>query len=111
MIEIDSKFEPGLKDSLVSHILVVSHLHLEDPGDLVVIPFLDTESRGIFYTRAPRRRTLSQFQCLASKVWLVHASMFWMWISSMARPYLISNHMSRNSTRAPTPARVGTQTL
>ena len=56
MIEIDSKLEPGLKDLTgFSHILVVSHLHLMTPGDLVVIPFLDTESRGIFATRAPRR--------------------------------------------------------
>ena len=55
-IEVSAEYVAGLKDlSGFSHILVVSHLHLMTPGNLVVVPFLDTEPRGIFATRAPRR--------------------------------------------------------
>jgi tRNA (adenine37-N6)-methyltransferase len=34
---------------------VVSHLHRSAPGDLVVVPSLDSERRGVFATRSPRR--------------------------------------------------------
>jgi tRNA (adenine37-N6)-methyltransferase len=55
-IELGAEYEAGLKDlSSFSHILVVSHLHLMTRGELVVMPFLDTEPRGVFATRAPRR--------------------------------------------------------
>ena len=47
-IEVSAEYVAGLKDlSGFSHILVVSHLHLMTPGNLVVVPFLDTEPRGI----------------------------------------------------------------
>jgi tRNA-Thr(GGU) m(6)t(6)A37 methyltransferase TsaA len=38
-----------------SHILVVCHLHRVVGAELTVVPFLDTERRGIFATRAPKR--------------------------------------------------------
>ena len=38
-----------------SHIYVLSHLHGHSGYALTVTPFLDTEQRGLFATRAPKR--------------------------------------------------------
>ncbi|MDO5674010.1 MAG: tRNA (N6-threonylcarbamoyladenosine(37)-N6)-methyltransferase TrmO [bacterium] len=64
-IEIYPQFRQGLRDlDGFSHIYVLSHLHAyssqsdnNSPGDykLLVTPFLDTEQRGLFATRAPTR--------------------------------------------------------
>lgn len=55
-LEIDAAFREGLKDlDGFSYVIVVSHLHTAKPGELLVVPFLDTEKRGVFATRAPRR--------------------------------------------------------
>ena len=56
-LEIDPEFRAGLKDlDGFSHILVVCHLHRVTGAELItVVPFLDTERRGIFATRAPKR--------------------------------------------------------
>lgn len=55
-LEIESRFEAGLKDlDGFSHVIVVCHLHLSSPGELTVVPFLDTQPRGVFATRAPKR--------------------------------------------------------
>ena len=55
-LEIDPEFHAGLKDlDGFSHILLVCHLHRVSGFELTVVPFLDTERRGIFATRAPKR--------------------------------------------------------
>ncbi len=55
-VEVLSKYQPGLKDlGGFSHIVLLYHLHKSEQFDLQVIPFLDTERRGLFATRAPRR--------------------------------------------------------
>jgi tRNA-Thr(GGU) m(6)t(6)A37 methyltransferase TsaA len=38
-----------------SHIILLCHLHKTRPYRLKVIPYLDTEPRGLFATRAPSR--------------------------------------------------------
>jgi tRNA-Thr(GGU) m(6)t(6)A37 methyltransferase TsaA len=55
-IDILPEFEEGLKDlEGFSHIILLYHLHRVSGHDLIVTPFLDTESHGIFATRSPRR--------------------------------------------------------
>ena len=55
-LELEPEFWPGLKDlDGFSHLLLVSHLHRTGAAQLQVIPFLDTQPRGIFATRAPAR--------------------------------------------------------
>ena len=55
-IEIYPQFREGLRvlDGF-SHIYVLSHLHGHSGYALTVTPFLDTEQRGLFATRAPKR--------------------------------------------------------
>ncbi len=56
LIELSTEYEAGLKDiDGFSHIIVVYHFHRAGAGTLTVKPFLDTEPRGVFATRAPRR--------------------------------------------------------
>ena len=55
-IELKSEYIEGLKDlEGFSHIILLYHLHLCNGHSLKVKPFLDTEKRGIFATRAPKR--------------------------------------------------------
>lgn len=55
-IEIYPPFRQGLRDlSGFSHIYVLNHLHAHSGYNLIVTPFLDTEQRGLFATRAPKR--------------------------------------------------------
>jgi len=55
-IEIYPEFQPGLCDlDGFSHITLVYYFHLSEGFDLAVTPFLDTQLRGLFSTRAPRR--------------------------------------------------------
>jgi tRNA-Thr(GGU) m(6)t(6)A37 methyltransferase TsaA len=55
-IEIFPEFVPGLKDlDGFSHIILLYHLHQAGPARLEVTPFLDSQPRGIFSTRAPTR--------------------------------------------------------
>lgn len=55
-VELDPEFAEGLKDlDGFSHIYLIYHLHEASPAKLRVTPFLDTEKRGIFATRAPSR--------------------------------------------------------
>lgn len=54
-LELDPELAPGLRDlDGFSHLHVISHLHRSEPGDLVVVPFLDQTARGVFATRSPR---------------------------------------------------------
>lgn len=55
-IEIDPAYTPAMADlEGFSHIWVLTHLHKSRGQTLVVTPFLDTQTRGVFATRAPRR--------------------------------------------------------
>jgi tRNA-Thr(GGU) m(6)t(6)A37 methyltransferase TsaA len=55
-IEVFEEFRDGLKDlDGFSHLILLYHFHQSKGFDLSVVPFLDTEKRGLFSTRAPRR--------------------------------------------------------
>ena len=55
-LEIFPEFVPGLKDlGGFSHLILLYHLHQAGPARLEVTPFLDSQPRGIFATRAPTR--------------------------------------------------------
>jgi tRNA-Thr(GGU) m(6)t(6)A37 methyltransferase TsaA len=55
-IEIFPDYSEGLKDlDGFSHLILVYHLHKISSMKLTVVPFLDTEPRGVFSTRAPVR--------------------------------------------------------
>jgi tRNA-Thr(GGU) m(6)t(6)A37 methyltransferase TsaA len=55
-VEVFPEFAPGLKDlDGFSHVLLLYHFHRSRPYALSVVPFLDTEPRGLFATRAPNR--------------------------------------------------------
>lgn len=54
---IDEQFAPGLADlEGFSHCILIYHFHKAPASvELTVTPFLDTEPRGLFATRAPTR--------------------------------------------------------
>ncbi len=55
-VEVSSDYAEGLKDlEGFSHIILVYHFHRVTGVELRVMPFLDSEPRGIFATRAPKR--------------------------------------------------------
>ena len=55
-VEVFEQYRPGLKDlDGFSHIILLFHFHRSDSFKLEVMPFLDTEPRGLFSTRAPKR--------------------------------------------------------
>lgn len=55
-IEIMPEYADGLADlDGFSHIVLIYYFHRSQGFDLRVTPFLDTEKRGLFATRAPRR--------------------------------------------------------
>ena len=55
-IEILPKFVDGLCDlDGFSHITLIYYFHLSKGYELIVTPYLDTQQRGLFSTRAPRR--------------------------------------------------------
>jgi len=50
------EFSEGLRDlDGFSHIILLYHFHRANKTKLVVTPFMDTQPRGIFSTRAPSR--------------------------------------------------------
>ena len=56
IVEIYPRFAEGLSDlDGFSHIYLIYHLHKAAQFYLTVIPFLDTQPRGLFATRAPCR--------------------------------------------------------
>jgi tRNA-Thr(GGU) m(6)t(6)A37 methyltransferase TsaA len=56
-VEVFEEYRAGLKDlDGFSHIILLYYFHLSKGFSLEVVPFMDTESRGLFATRAPRRR-------------------------------------------------------
>jgi len=55
-VEVFQEYEEGLCDlEGFSHIILLCHLHRTRGYRLKVVPFLDTELRGLFATRAPSR--------------------------------------------------------
>jgi tRNA-Thr(GGU) m(6)t(6)A37 methyltransferase TsaA len=55
-IEVFHEYTDGLADlNGFSHIILLYHFHLCTGYQLKVVPFLDTEVRGLFSTRAPKR--------------------------------------------------------
>ncbi len=55
-IEIFAEYADGLRDlDGFSHIILLYHFHEVKRVDLTVTPFLDSEPRGVFATRAPTR--------------------------------------------------------
>ena len=55
-VEVRPEFAEGLADlDGFSHLILLYHFHLAGPYQLKVRPYLDTELRGVFATRAPRR--------------------------------------------------------
>ena len=55
-IEVFEDFRSGLKDlESFSHIILLYHFHRSHGFNLDVVPFLDSEPRGLFATRAPKR--------------------------------------------------------
>jgi len=55
-VEVLSEYAEGLKDvEGFSHIILVCHFHLSGKPSLKVKPFMDTQMRGVFATRAPSR--------------------------------------------------------
>ena len=55
-IEVFKDFQAGLKDlDGFSHIILLYHFHRSHSFSLHLVPFLDSEPRGLFATRAPKR--------------------------------------------------------
>lgn len=55
-IEIFKEYHTGLKDlDGFSHIILLYLFHRSEGFELEVVPYMDTENRGVFATRAPRR--------------------------------------------------------
>lgn len=55
-IILEPEFEQGLTDiEGFSHLILLYWFHKSTDFDLMVKPFLDTQKRGLFSTRAPRR--------------------------------------------------------
>lgn len=55
-IEIDKAYARGLKDlEEFSHIYLIYYFHEAARTELEVIPFMDTQERGVFSTRSPLR--------------------------------------------------------
>jgi tRNA-Thr(GGU) m(6)t(6)A37 methyltransferase TsaA len=55
-VEIYAEFAEGLKDlEGFSHLFLIYHFHQAGPAQMLVTPFLDSQPRGVFATRAPLR--------------------------------------------------------
>ena len=55
-VEVFEEYRAGLKDlDGFSHIILLYHLHRSQGFKLHVVPFMDSEPRGLFATRAPKR--------------------------------------------------------
>ena len=55
-VELALEYLEGLKDLAgFSHIILLCHFHRSRPYSLLVKPYLDTNLRGLFSTRAPSR--------------------------------------------------------
>ena len=75
-IILESRFEKGLQDlDGFSHIYLLYHFHKADRTELTVVPFMDTQSRGVFSTRSPLRPNhigLSIVELVTTEANIVH---------------------------------------
>jgi len=56
VVEVFEEYRAGLKDlDGFSHIILLYHFHASQGFSLQPVPFLDSEPRGLFATRAPKR--------------------------------------------------------
>jgi len=56
VVEVFEEYRAGLKDlDGFSHIILLYHFHASQGFNLHPVPFLDSEPRGLFATRAPKR--------------------------------------------------------
>ncbi len=56
VVEVYPEYVDGLKDlDVFSHIILIYYFHLIKEYSLLVKPYLDTDLRGLFSTRAPSR--------------------------------------------------------
>ena len=55
-VEVFEEYQAELKDlDGFSHIILLYHFHRSQGFSLRLVPFMDTQSRGVFATRAPKR--------------------------------------------------------
>jgi len=55
-VEVFEEYRAGLKDlDGFSHIILLYHFHRSQGFKLHVVPFMDSQPRGLFATRAPKR--------------------------------------------------------
>ena len=55
-VEVFSEYAEGLQDlDGFSHIVLLYHFHRVKDANLIVTPFMDSQPRGVFSTRAPKR--------------------------------------------------------
>ncbi|MCK4414189.1 MAG: tRNA (N6-threonylcarbamoyladenosine(37)-N6)-methyltransferase TrmO [Candidatus Eisenbacteria sp.] len=55
-VEMLEEYHAGLKDlDGFSHIILLYHFHRSQGFTLHVVPFMDSQARGVFATRAPKR--------------------------------------------------------
>ncbi len=55
-VEVFEEYQAGLQDlDGFSHIILLYHFHRNQGFSLRLVPFMDTQSRGVFATRAPKR--------------------------------------------------------
>ncbi len=55
-VEVLPEFAEGLKDLQgFSYIILLYHFHRVQEAKLIVTPFMDSQPRGVFATRAPKR--------------------------------------------------------
>ena len=55
-VEVFAPYRAGLKDlDGFSHIILLYHFHHSQGFELHVVPFMDSDPRGLFATRAPKR--------------------------------------------------------
>lgn len=55
-VEVYPNFQRGLKDlDGFSHIILLYHFHRSHGFELHLVPFMDSELRGLYATRAPKR--------------------------------------------------------
>ncbi|HXZ98461.1 MAG TPA: tRNA (N6-threonylcarbamoyladenosine(37)-N6)-methyltransferase TrmO [Candidatus Acidoferrum sp.] len=56
VVELFPQYAEGLRDiEGFSHIILIYHFHLSGKSSLIVRPYLDDETHGVFATRAPAR--------------------------------------------------------
>jgi tRNA-Thr(GGU) m(6)t(6)A37 methyltransferase TsaA len=55
-VEVFEKYQDGLQDlEGFSHVVLLYVFHRSEGYNLKLVPFMDTETRGLFATRAPKR--------------------------------------------------------